>query len=150
MGSPSFLQGIFPTQGSNPGLPHCRQILYQLSHLGSPRILEWVAYPFSSRSSQPRNQTGISCIAGILYQLSFQESPTTCLHGNLLQPQWPQRCSLNVSTISPSQNLHPSPFLLSGILFKGHHTFFLKQYLQLSLLSVLLILLCFPSQRLTT
>ena len=36
------------TQGSNSGLPHCRQILYQLSHKGSPRILEWVAYPFSS------------------------------------------------------------------------------------------------------
>ena len=31
-GSYSLLQGIFPTQGSNPGLPHCRQILYQLSH----------------------------------------------------------------------------------------------------------------------
>ena len=44
----SPLQGIFPTQGSNPGLPHCGQILYQLSHKGSPRILEWVAYPFSS------------------------------------------------------------------------------------------------------
>ena len=29
----------------------CRQILYQLRHKGSPRILEWVAYPFSSRSS---------------------------------------------------------------------------------------------------
>ena len=46
-------QGIFLTQGSNPGLPHCKRILYQLSHKGSPRILEWVAYPFSSRSSQP-------------------------------------------------------------------------------------------------
>ena len=31
-----LLQGIFPTQGSNPGLPHCRQILYQLSHKGRP------------------------------------------------------------------------------------------------------------------
>ena len=41
MGSQSILQGIFPTQGSNPGLPHCRQILYQLSNQGSPRILEW-------------------------------------------------------------------------------------------------------------
>ena len=30
VGSLSLLQGIFPTQGSNPGLPHCRQILYQL------------------------------------------------------------------------------------------------------------------------
>ena len=64
VGSHSLLQGIFPTQGSNPGLPHCRRILYQLSHKGSPRILEWAAYPFSSGSSQPRNQTGVSCIAG--------------------------------------------------------------------------------------
>ena len=40
--SRSLLQGIFPTQGSNPGLPHCRQILYQLSHNGSPqRAKEW-------------------------------------------------------------------------------------------------------------
>ena len=38
-----FSRGIFPTQGSNPGLPHGRQILYQLSHKGSPKILEWVA-----------------------------------------------------------------------------------------------------------
>ena len=35
----SLLQGIFPTQGSNPGLPHCRWILYQLSHQGSPSFL---------------------------------------------------------------------------------------------------------------
>ena len=36
VGSLSLLQGIFPTQGSNLGLPHCRWILYQLSHQGSP------------------------------------------------------------------------------------------------------------------
>ena len=35
VGSLSLLQRIFPTQGSNPGLPHCRRILYQLSHQGS-------------------------------------------------------------------------------------------------------------------
>ena len=64
MGSLSLLQGIFPTQGSNPGLPHCRRILYRLSHQESPRILEWVAYPFSSGSSQPRNRTSVSCIIG--------------------------------------------------------------------------------------
>ena len=63
-GSSSLLQGIFPTKGWNPGLPHCRRILYHLSHQGSPRILEWGAYPFSSRSSQPRNWTKVSCIAG--------------------------------------------------------------------------------------
>ena len=37
VGSLSLLQGLFPTQGSNWGLLHCRQILYQLSHQGSPR-----------------------------------------------------------------------------------------------------------------
>ena len=64
VGSLSLLQGIFPTQGPNPGLPHCRWILYQLSHKGSPRILEWVAYPFSSGSSWPRNRSEVSCITG--------------------------------------------------------------------------------------
>ena len=54
----ALLQGIFPTQGLNPGLPNCRQILYHLSHQGSPRILEWVAYTFSRGISQPRNQPG--------------------------------------------------------------------------------------------
>ena len=33
-----LLQGIFPTQEQNPGLPHCRQILYQLSLQGSPKV----------------------------------------------------------------------------------------------------------------
>ena len=57
VGSLSLLQGIFPTEGLNPGLLHCRWILYWLSHKGSLRILEWVAYPFSRGSSWPRNQT---------------------------------------------------------------------------------------------
>ena len=52
-GLPCPLQGICLTQGSNPGLPQCRRILYHLSHQGSPRILEWVAY-----------RTMVSCIAG--------------------------------------------------------------------------------------
>ena len=51
VGSLSFLQRIFPTQGLNPGLLHCRWILYQLSHQGSQGILGWVAYPFTSISS---------------------------------------------------------------------------------------------------
>ena len=37
MGSFSLLQGIFPTKGANPRLVHCKQILYQLSHKGSPQ-----------------------------------------------------------------------------------------------------------------
>ena len=56
--------GTFSTLGLNPGLPHCMWILYQLSHKGSLRILEWVVYPFSSGSSQSSNRTRISCVAG--------------------------------------------------------------------------------------
>ena len=36
VGGLSLFQGIFPTQGLKPGVPHCRWILYQLSHQGSP------------------------------------------------------------------------------------------------------------------
>ena len=64
VGCHALLQGIFPTQGSNPGLQHCGQTLYHLSHQGSPRILEWVAYPSSRGSSWPRNWTRVSCIPG--------------------------------------------------------------------------------------
>ena len=39
VGSRSLLQGVLPTQGWNPGLLHCRQILYQLNHQGSPELL---------------------------------------------------------------------------------------------------------------
>ena len=42
VGSLSLLQGIFPTQRSYTGFPHCRQIFYQPSHLGSPKIsVKW-------------------------------------------------------------------------------------------------------------
>ena len=60
----ALLPGVFPTEGLNPDVPHCRRILYCLSHQGSPRILQWVVYPISRRSSQPRNWTGVSCVTG--------------------------------------------------------------------------------------
>ena len=60
----SLSPGDLPNQGLNPGLLHCKWILYQLSLKGSPRTLEWVAYPFSRGSSRPRHPTGIFCTAG--------------------------------------------------------------------------------------
>ena len=98
MGSCFILQGIFLIQGLNPGLPHCRQILYQLSHKGSPkmkvkvapscpslcnsmdyhgvlqaRILEWVAFSLLQPTvpTQESNQGLLHC-RWILYQLSYQ------------------------------------------------------------------------------
>ena len=91
VGSLSLLQGIFPTQGSNPGLLHCRQILYQLSHRGSPGILEWVTYPFSRGSSYP----GIFCNAGRFFtnwaireapSRTKQPSKTRVLYWSLINP----------------------------------------------------------------
>ena len=52
VGSHSLLQGIFPTQGSNPCLLHCRRILYQLSHKGSPTVM-WVSHDYTCITSLP-------------------------------------------------------------------------------------------------
>ena len=82
VGCHALLQGIFPTLGLNPGLLHCRQIPYCLSHQGSPRILEWVAYPFSRGSALPRNRTGVFLhYRWILYQLSYQGSACLLFRG---------------------------------------------------------------------
>ena len=67
VGCHALLQGVFPTLGSNPGFPHFRQILYCLSHQRSPRTLEWVAYPFSSKTSQPRNRNQVSFSPGRVF-----------------------------------------------------------------------------------
>ena len=76
----ALLQGLFSTQGSNLGIPHCRLILYHLSHQGSPRILEWVVYPFSRGSSQPRDRTGVSCAAGRFFtSCATMEAQSTIL-----------------------------------------------------------------------
>ena len=76
VGCLALLQGIFPTQGLNPSLPHCRWILYHLSHQGSPRILEQVSYPFSRGIflTQESNWGLLHC-RWILYQLSYQGEP---------------------------------------------------------------------------
>ena len=79
VGCHALLQRIFPTQESNSGLPHCRWILYPLSYQGHPRRLEWVAYPFSRRSSLPGNWAGVSCIAGGFFtSWTTREAPLAC------------------------------------------------------------------------
>ena len=78
VGSHALLQGIFPTQGSNL---HCRWILYHLSHQGSPRILEWVAYPFSRGVFLTQESyQGLPHCRQILYRLSYQGSSQKNIH----------------------------------------------------------------------
>ena len=96
VGCHAFLWGIFPTQILNPSLPHCRHILYCLSCQESPRILEWVAYPFSRGSSQGRDWTGIFC---------FDKDTNPSMGA---PPSWPQ---LNLSS---SQSLHLQNLQIRG------------------------------------
>ena len=63
-----FLQEIFPTQGLNPGLPHCRQTLYHLSHQGSP----------TSQIFCTSNVSALSCPPAL---------PCTCSHPILVVQQ---------------------------------------------------------------
>ena len=69
---------------SNPGIkprsPTLKQILYPLSHKGSPRVLKWVAYLFSMGSSLAQESNlGLLHCRWILYQLSYQLSYVICM-----------------------------------------------------------------------
>ena len=72
----SLFQGIFPTQGSNPGLPHYRQFLYQDEPPGKPKNTGVGRLSLLQRIflAQELNQALLNC-RQILYQLSDQRSP---------------------------------------------------------------------------
>ena len=109
VGSLSLLQGFFPTRGSNIGLPHCTRILYQLTHKGTPRILEWVAYPFSCRSSRPRNRIGVSGITGGFYiNWAMREAPFVskcCIISHGESPSWFTHLRPLVETLCVSRSV---------------------------------------------
>ena len=95
VGGLSLLQGVFPTQGPNPGPPHCRQILYQLNHKRSPSIPEWITYRSSSRSfpiNLPNSDPGIEPGSPALHVDSL---PTRLLGSNYWKAaiwyRWPSQ-----------------------------------------------------------
>ena len=116
VGCHARLQGIFLTQGLNPGLLHCSRILYHLSHQGSPRILEWVAYPFSSGSSQPRNWTRVSCIGGGFF-ISWATNEALIVHNSHKILIFPEKefnfSSLRVEMILDTLGLFSSHFVFA-------------------------------------
>ena len=78
-GSLSLLQGIIPNQGSNPDLLHCRQILYQLNHKGSPRKCN------AKERSNNRTITLISHASNVTLQIlqaRLQQYVRTCIYTN--------------------------------------------------------------------
>ena len=88
VGSLSLLQKNLPDPGMNPGLPHCRWILYQLSQKGSPRTLEYVANPFSRGSSQPRDRTRSPALRADSLPAEPQGKPKSAGEGSLSIFQW--------------------------------------------------------------
>ena len=79
VGSRSLLPGVFPTQGLNPGLPHCRQILYQLSHKGSPRFrpqLQPLACVLGCQEQKVLTVRPWEAVRGCTHPTS---TPTSCL-----------------------------------------------------------------------
>ena len=87
VGCHALLQGIFLSQRSNPGLSHCRQILYYLSHQESPRILEWVAMPSSRGSSWPRDWIQVSRITGRFFTIWASREAQAEYNHKIFRPQ---------------------------------------------------------------
>ena len=131
MGSLSLLQGIFPNPGIKPRSPTLWADSYQLSHKGSPRILEWVAFPFCG-SSWPRLLTRVSCSAGGYFTnwplrevLVAQVCPTLC---NPIQTVEFSRQNAGVGSCSllqgifPTQGSNPGLLHCRRILYQLSHT----------------------------
>ena len=68
-GQPIPSPGDLPYLGIKLGSPALKADSLPTELQGKPRILEWIAYPFSRGSSLPKNQTGVSCIAGRFFTI---------------------------------------------------------------------------------
>ena len=119
VGSLSLLQGIFPTQGLNPGLLHCRQILYQLGHKGKPKntgvgTLSFLQQIFLIQES---NQGLLNCRL-ILYQLSCEgsmESINALYAFSSVIKDTPQRVLANMKSFKSSiWNVKPHSLCMSA------------------------------------
>ena len=106
VGSLYILQGLFPTQGLNPGLSHCRQILYQLGHKGKPKntrvgSLSLLQQIFLTQESNK----GLLNFRLILYQLSYEgsmESINALYAFSSVIKDTPQRVLANVKSFKSS------------------------------------------------
>ena len=116
----SFLQGNFPTQGLNPGLWHCRQILYQLSYKGSPRILEWVQpIPSPVDLSDPEMEPG-----------------STALQVDSLPTELSGKPNYHLQTFKYFTFKHINVYLFAYICYMDKDSFFPSRALQISSSSI--------------
>ena len=99
----ALLQGIFPTQGLNPSLPHCRQILQHLSHQRGPKVSR-------HHSCLPRHPNTVS------------ESVSTSVTCNSLQPMDCSPLGSSVPEIFQSRILEWVDFPFSRVPTQGSNT----------------------------
>ena len=98
VGSLSLFQGSSQPRDQTQVYVYCRQIVYQLSHKGSSRILEWVAYPFPRGYSRPRNRTGVSYIAGGFFtNWAIREAQATTRQRLITAPNKSERLHFHFS-----------------------------------------------------
>ena len=126
VGSLSFLQGILPNLGIEPRSPALWTDSLPSGPPGKPKITRVVAYPFCRGSSQPRDRTGVSCIAD-----RFFTSWAT------REDQWTERVRTKGTARNPVQlpgcllGIHPSRFQKShsgcGYWFSVHQKWFMRQ-----------------------
>ena len=102
VGSLSLLQGIFPIQGSNPGLPHCRRVLYQLSHQGSLKLSSLTCT--LGRSREPSGPQ-----FPLWYRGAHLGPPTLRLRVNVTSPALPAVRATELPSVHPdSQSRQPA------------------------------------------
>ena len=102
-----LLQGIFPTQGSNPGLLYCRQILYQLSYKGSPRRKK-------KKKQQNTRKTSISASLTMLKSLTVWITTTCGKFWKRWEYQTPWPASWEICMQIKKQQLEPDMEQLTG------------------------------------
>ena len=137
VGCHALLQGIFPTQGSNPGLLHCRQILYHLSHQGNHSLdytdLGWqsnISAVYVCHSFSSREQASFNFMAAVTICSDFgapQNKDCHCFHSFPICMPW-----------SDGTRCHDLSFLNIGVwsqLFHSSFTF-IKRLFSSSSLSV--------------
>ena len=103
-GQPFPSPGGLPNPEIKPRSPALQADSLPSESQGSPRIREWEAYPFSRGPSQPRNRTGVSCIAGRFFSWATREYysfPGIILVSKLLIPGLPvcHYCAYEASTL---------------------------------------------------
>ena len=126
-----LFQGIFPTQGTNPGLPHCRKMLYHLSHQGTSRhpkhlLISWLQSPSAVILERPKIKSdtvstvspsisyevmGPDAIVLVLWMLSFK--PTFSLSSVTVLKRHFSSSSLSAIRVVSSEYLRLLIFLLA-------------------------------------